>query len=375
MPKKLGLFISFMSSDNCRKNSPGMGGFGFTHLLVQVLFSYLLISKASANTQDPPPHVVVAGGGPAGLLTALLLGRRGINVSVLEVTQDNDKWNNRSYFISLNARGQVALASAGLLDRIKKESIPLYGFRRLPHDLSSPEPPRAESPSAILGISRPKLIRCLADALLEEGNARLLRGAGVVDLVAAEPGADGPLRVVLSDRTVLRATHVVGADGKWSAVRAAAARLEAGSPGGPSFAAALRAEKYWGIRLRLDSPLADYAPQPGWAALLEPLTETAGARALLTHSDGPEPYVPWLVLYEPILARYPELAPPAEAGKRLPEPPSPSPASTSAPLKLAPPPFLPSSSSSFLGRRGCARPGLWRRESESARLGLPGPVR
>jgi hypothetical protein len=266
----------------------------------------LLTHKVDSLT----PTVLVSGGGPAGLFTALLLGRRGIDVSVFEANGVEETWTDRSYFISINARGQRALSSAGILESLRKEAIPLRGFLKYP-DMPS-EPAADTTPSAVFGISRPRLVQYLSRALIAEGNAKIVRGAQVTDIHSSN---DGALDVRLSDNTALRATHVVAADGKWSAVRAAAMRHEVSSPGSPSFICVLRQEQYWGVRLRLDRPIPGYTLPPGYAAEMEPLTGTPGIRALLVNSEGPLSHVPWLMLYEPILSNYPELTPSAETGE------------------------------------------------------------
>ena len=171
------------------------------------------------------PHVVVAGGGPAGLLTALLLGARSVPTTVIEPTL-SEEWSSRSYCINLNERGIAALEAAGVLDAVKAAALERNAV--VIHRAGGSEAVMPKS-TQNLGLSRPALVDCLMQRVALCPHITLSRGVSVVNVgydAAADgdllrPPARGPVRVGLDDGTTICASHIVGADGIRSAVRAA----------------------------------------------------------------------------------------------------------------------------------------------------------
>ena len=171
------------------------------------------------------PHVVVAGGGPAGLLTALLLGARSVPTTVIEPTL-SEEWSSRSYCINLNERGIAALEAAGVLDAVKAAALERNAV--VIHRAGGSEAVMPKSTQNI-ALSRPALVDCLMQRVALCPHVTLSRGVSVASVgydAAADgdllrPPARGLVRVGLDDGTTICASHIVGADGIRSAVRAA----------------------------------------------------------------------------------------------------------------------------------------------------------
>ena len=75
-------------------------------------------------------RITIIGAGPVGSLLAVFLGRRGMEVDVLERSPDprvTTVKNDRSICMSVNARGVRALRRAGLAEKIMAMTIPMPG--------------------------------------------------------------------------------------------------------------------------------------------------------------------------------------------------------------------------------------------------------
>jgi 2-polyprenyl-6-methoxyphenol hydroxylase-like FAD-dependent oxidoreductase len=166
--------------------------------------------------------VVIVGGGIAGGGLAVLLGRAGLDVVVIE---RQDRYRDRVRGEYLPPWGYQELAAAGLLDVVDQGDCTVSGGV-WPYDELIP-PDAAEQQrfdlSAVLpgvpgglSLGHPETCQALADAAAE-GGARVVRGVTAVEVRAgARPSVrfrhDGTAHEV-------RARLVVGADGRASRVR------------------------------------------------------------------------------------------------------------------------------------------------------------
>jgi kynurenine 3-monooxygenase len=171
---------------------------------------------------------VIVGAGLTGSMLAVLLGREGFEVEVLERRGDpraGPVEAGKSINLAISARGLHALAQLGLDDRILAIAAPLYG--RLIHSPSGAlsYQPYGVGRQAINSFSRAELNLTLVRAAGESPRVALRfdrrtidvdLARGLVTHVDAATGADV--------RT--SAGVVVGADGAYSVVRAALQRRE-----------------------------------------------------------------------------------------------------------------------------------------------------
>ena len=184
-----------------------------------LLFLWLVSLFKANNGLTTTPNVIICGGGPGGLLTSILLNNIGIKSTVLEEECGVDEWSSKSYSMSINERGKHALDRGGCLESVVEvgnEKTCSYfvdgetgGIKRIPRKTDSST-----------GISRPQLVECIEQIATNLPHVTLRRGAGVSRVTQDNnKGVVGGLEVHLKDGTVISATNVIGADGKWSKVR------------------------------------------------------------------------------------------------------------------------------------------------------------
>jgi kynurenine 3-monooxygenase len=176
---------------------------------------------------DDRPYIVV-GAGLGGSMMAILLGRAGHRVEVLERRGDARRGASeagRSINLAISARGLNALEHLGLKEEVQRIGIPLYG--RMIHPIEGPLAfqPYGTGRQAINSVSRADLNRLLLDAAEARGRVSIQfdrRCTGVdlenaqVTSVDARSNAD----------ECVHAGVIVGADGAYSAVRAPLARRD-----------------------------------------------------------------------------------------------------------------------------------------------------
>lgn len=155
-------------------------------------------------------------------MAAILLSQKGIESTVLERMQETEKWSSRSFSISINERGQEALQKAGCLSCAKERGIVQDSIILFDGDTGDKKQiPTGKAPSILL--SRPVLLEILEGILLKDNNVTLKRDVSVEKVI--NDGSD-ELEIQLDDGSTCSATHIIGADGKWSKVRASLPDLE-----------------------------------------------------------------------------------------------------------------------------------------------------
>ena len=179
---------------------------------------------------DKEPKVIIAGGGPGGLMTAILLSQKGIPTTILEQSPEPETLSQKSYSININERGQEALERAGCLELVQKVGF-VHDSILIVNDKSgavTPIPLGKGRPS--IRLDRPSLCKALESVVEENIHVTMKRGSQVTKIVpsSSSPNSEDELvlQVHLEDGSVLFASHVIGADGKWSNVRKSCSELE-----------------------------------------------------------------------------------------------------------------------------------------------------
>lgn len=166
-------------------------------------------------------QVLIVGAGLVGALAALMLGRRGYSVRVLERRPDqrlHQYSGGRSINLALSDRGIRALERAGIADRILDIALPMHG-RMIHHEDGTLDfQPYGVAGQAIRSVSRAQLNRVLLDAADQLPNVEIEFEWRCVGVEPEIPAATF-VHTRTGDRRRLQCDVLIGADGAFSAVR------------------------------------------------------------------------------------------------------------------------------------------------------------
>lgn len=165
--------------------------------------------------------IAVVGGGLSGSLLAVLLAKRGFNVSVYERRPDmrfKQIPAGKSINLALSVRGLRGLEKAGLADDVMQDAIPMYGrCIHFPDGTTSFQPYGKEN-QAIYSVSRGRL------------NTRLLELAGEFPTISMHFDhkcvgvslEENTLTFETSDGSLVQAhaNRIIGTDGAFASTRA-----------------------------------------------------------------------------------------------------------------------------------------------------------
>lgn len=171
--------------------------------------------------------ITIAGAGLAGALLACHLARAGWRVDLHERRSDPRSGTlerGRSINLALSTRGLHALDAVGLKEEVLRQAIPMRG-RMIHHADGSLvfQPYGTDAEQVLYSVSRSALNRLLVEAAAKYPSVRLLFGQRCVgaDLDVGTLQFAGP-----EGEQTINAEVIVGADGVYSAVRAAMQRRE-----------------------------------------------------------------------------------------------------------------------------------------------------
>lgn len=173
----------------------------------------------------PTPHVLIAGAGPVGLVSALVLGRAGIAVTLLERSTQFPEDLRASTFHPptldmLQQFGDIPerLRAQGLVARYTQQRdrteglVAEFDMELLRNDTAHPYRLQCE---------QWKLSELLQEHLRKLPHVKVLLGAALTGFTQDGSGVTASAEIH-GEKASFRADYLIGADGAWSAVRQAA---------------------------------------------------------------------------------------------------------------------------------------------------------
>lgn len=163
--------------------------------------------------------ILVVGAGPAGLMAACELRRRGAEVRIVDCAEVP---TDKSKALGVHARTLELLDSMGIADRFVAVGRKIHGTNAFAdgkrivhvefHDIDSPFP-------FVLAVPQADTERLLRERLAELGGAAVERGVKLVALAQDDAGVTATLERAGGGRETARVAWLVGCDGAHSAVR------------------------------------------------------------------------------------------------------------------------------------------------------------
>jgi kynurenine 3-monooxygenase len=167
--------------------------------------------------------ITIAGAGPVGALLAIILGRKGYNINLLESRPDSrqhDIYQGKSINIALSDRGWLALESVGIAEQIRQAAIPMK--KRVMHAVNGTVTEQAygKDEQAIWSVSRAGINEQLLDLAEKESSVELHFEKRLTHVDFNTACASFSFDVAQSKGHIeVDADYIFGADGAFSKVR------------------------------------------------------------------------------------------------------------------------------------------------------------
>ena len=163
-------------------------------------------------------NILISGAGLVGSLAAVLLSKRGHEVTIVERRPDMRKasgYGGRSINLALSERGWNALRKAGVDKIIETIAIPMYGRRIHNHDGTSNYQPYGKEEQAIYSVSRKEINIALMNEAEKLPNVQFLFSHKTIGYNQHTMTCENLEGTVVE----LKADMILGADGAFSAIR------------------------------------------------------------------------------------------------------------------------------------------------------------
>ncbi|PNS21540.1 D-arabinitol dehydrogenase 1 [Sphaceloma murrayae] len=166
-------------------------------------------------------HIIIVGAGPAGLVMALMLGKQGVNVTILEAADALDKNPRASHY---SAPVVYELKRAGVLDDIKKIGFVPSGVAWRKPDgtkLAALEMKDVPEDEKMVCLPLDRMTKIVYDHLVKQSTVKVLWNHKVTSKLDQD---DKKARVVVQTpegEKTFEADYIIGTDGANSQIRRA----------------------------------------------------------------------------------------------------------------------------------------------------------